>query len=356
MKKALSVAALLAASTGIAQAGGIDRSGQFLRPLFEEGGETGSYAEFSFASVSPRAGNDVFPADPLDSFQPYSFALKQDINEQFSFALILDQPFGADVDYRPFLPLNIGHADIETQALTGVVRYKFNENFSVHGGLRAQQIGGEISTFIGGAIPASLVADSDFDIGALVGVTYERPDIALRVSLTYNSEIDHDMTGVETIIGGAPAASNFEVTTPASINLTWQTGIAADTLLFGSIRHVEWEGFNLTNATGQYVNFREDTQTFSLGLGRRFNENWSGAVTYTYESPGIRPTDTLLNPTTGINSIGVGVTYTQGNTKVTGGITYARPGDQFGFVPGPAQINFNDTDTFAAGIRIGFNF
>lgn len=356
MNKVISVAAILAASTSMASAGGIDRSGQFLRVLFEQGGETGSYAEFALGSVSPRAGNDVFPADPLDSYQPYSFGLKQDINDQLSFALIVDQPFGADVDYRPFLPLGIGNAKIETKAITGVVRYKFNENFSVHGGLRAQQIGGEISTFIGGAIPAQLFADSDFDFGALVGATYERPDIALRVSLTYNSEIDHSMTGTETIIGGAPADTNFDITTPASLNLTFQTGIAADTLLFGSVRYVEWEGFNLTNATGQYVNFREDTTTYSLGIGRRFNENWSGAVTYTYESAGLRPTNTLLNPTTGIDSIGVGLTYTQGNTKITGGVTYARPGDQFGFVPGPTQVNFNDTDTFAAGIRVGFNF
>ncbi len=356
MNKLFSAAAILAASTSMAAAGGIDRSGQFLRVLFEPGGESGSYAEFALGSVSPRAGNDVFPTDPLGSYQPYSFGLKQDINDQLSFALILDQPFGADVDFRPFLPLGIGNADIDTQAITGVLRYKFNENFSVHGGLRAQTIGGEISTFIGGAIPAQLVADSDLDFGALVGVTYERPDIALRVSLTYNSEIDHGLSGTETIIGGGVAPSSFDVTTPASLNLTFQTGIAADTLLFGSVRYVEWQGFNLTTATGQYVNFREDTTTFSLGLGRRFNENWSGAVTYTHESAGIRPTNTLLNPTTGIDSIGIGLTYTQGNTKITGGVTYARPGDQFGFVPGPTQVNITDTDTFAAGIRVGFNF
>lgn len=356
MKNFVSAAALLAATTSIASAGGIDRSGQFVRALFEEGGENGAYAEFSYGAVSPGASSAGLPVDPLKSYSQFGFAYKQDINEQLSFGLIVDQPIGASVDYRPF-PFAFGisgFALVDSTAVTALARYKFNENFSVHGGIRLQDLGGQIQTFVGGVSPANLTASSDFGIGFVVGAAYERPDIAMRFALTYSSEIDVDLTGTEIALATATASQTaFTATIPASLNLEFQTGIAKDTLLFGSIRYVEWEGFNLTTpGQGQYVNFRDDSITYSLGVGRRFNDNWSGAVTLGFEEPGTRPGNTLLNPKTGQKSIGFGVTYTQGRTKVTGGVTYAKLGNQ-NFANG---LNFNDNSAIGAGIRVGLSF
>jgi len=356
MKRIVSAAALLAASTSLATAGGIDRTGQFVRALFEKGGETGGYAEFSFGAVSLGASSAGLPVDPLKSYSQFGFAFKQDVNEKLSFGVILDQPIGASVDYRPF-PFAFGisgFAIVESIAVTALARYKFNENFSIHGGLRFQDLGGQIQTFVGGVSPANLTASSDFGVGFVVGAAYERPEIAMRVALTYSSEIDVDLTGTEIALATATASqTSFTATIPASLNLEFQTGIAKDTLLFGSIRYVEWEGFNLTTpGQGQYVNFRDDSITYSLGIGRRFNDNWAGAITLGFEEPGTRPGNTLLNPRTGQQSIGVGVTYTQGNTKITGGVTYAVLGDQ-NFASG---LNFNDNEAIGAGIRVGLNF
>ncbi|MCY4334416.1 MAG: hypothetical protein OXC60_07050 [Litoreibacter sp.] len=305
MKRLTTATAIIAMSSAGALAGGIDRTGQFLGPLFEKGGETGQYTEFSFRIADPQASAAAIPADPLAGFSNVGFAYKTDITDQLSFALILDQPFGADVDYRPVIQ---GFAFIDATAVTGVARYKFNDTWSVHGGLRLQEIGGSIQTTVGG-VPFNLTASSDYAVGALAGVAYERPDIALRVALTYNSEIDQSLTGTEINLAGPTVSqTNFTVTTPASWNLEFQTGIAQNTLLFGSVRYVEWEGFNLsTPAAGQYVNFTDDTTTYSLGIGRRFNENWSGAIVVGYEE-GDDTTNTLLAPTDGFTTLGLGAT------------------------------------------------
>ncbi|WP_298256010.1 outer membrane protein transport protein [uncultured Litoreibacter sp.] len=356
MKQIYGAAAILATTTTLASAGGIDRTGQFIRPLFEEGGETGAYTEFSFGTVSSGASAAGLPVDPLKSYSLFGFAFKQDVSEKLSFSVIVDQPIGASVDYRPF-PFAFGisgYAEVNSTAVTVLGRYKFNENFSVHGGLRFQDLGGEIQTFVGGVSPARLTAGSDFGVGFVFGAAYERPDIAMRVALTYSSEIDVDLEGTELALATLTSTpTSFTATIPASLNLEFQTGIAKDTLLFGSVRYVEWEGFNLTTAgQGQYVNFRDDTVTYSLGVGRRFNENWSGAVTLGFEEPATRPGNTLLNPRTGQTSIGLGVTYTKGNTKITGGVTYAKLGSQ-NFASG---LNFNDNEAVGAGVRIGLNF
>jgi long-chain fatty acid transport protein len=45
MKTYMTAGTALLMTTGIAAAGGIDRSNQFLGPLFEEGGDSGSYGQ-----------------------------------------------------------------------------------------------------------------------------------------------------------------------------------------------------------------------------------------------------------------------------------------------------------------------
>ncbi|MFZ1469482.1 MAG: hypothetical protein WAT09_10970 [Paracoccaceae bacterium] len=119
-----------------------------------------------------------------------------------------------------------------------------------------------------------------------------------------------------------------------------------------SIRHVKWDGFNLTTPGLVYATFVDDTTTYSLGVGRKFNDNWSGAVILGYESAGTKPTSTALQPYTGSQSIGLAVTYTMDNVKITGGVTYAKLGDQF--LGGP--ISWSGGDALAAGIRVGISF
>lgn len=354
MKRVLTTAAALSLGATAATAGGIDRSGQFLGFLFEEGGDTGGYVQFSFGSVSPSA-DSAGMNDPLGAYQPYSVAFKQRVNENFSFGLIMDEPFGADVSYTAG-PFAGGGATVDTTAITALGRYEFGNGFSVHGGVRMQRASGQIVTRFG-ATPAQLVAGSDFQAAPVIGVAYERPEIALRVALTYNGAVTNKLDGTE---NGAP--TSFDVKWPESWNLEFQTGIAQDTLLFGSIRYAAWDGFNVTT-TGvapllgagprTYVNFTGNTTTYSLGVGRRINENWAAAVTLGFEEAGNRPTTTPLAPTTGSTSIGLGVTYTQGNTKVTGGITYAKLGDQT--LPA-AGANWNDNEAIGAGIRVGISF
>jgi len=66
----------------------------------------------------------------------------------------------------------------------------------------------------------------------------------------------------------------------------------------------------VSTGVGEYVSFNEDTTAYRLGLGRRFNDNWSGAVTLTHER-GDGLTTTLLAPTDGITAIGLASCRTQ---------------------------------------------
>ncbi|MEL6958025.1 MAG: hypothetical protein AAGL89_03610 [Pseudomonadota bacterium] len=350
MKTFATAGAALLMTTAMATAGGIDRSGQFLGPIFEEGGESGTYFQFSFGLVNPEANNPAL-TNPLQDYSSLGFAYKRQLTDDLSATLIIDEPFGVAVEYvdPPFgvAPgsLSNGRAYIDSTAITGILRYELDNGFSVHGGIRAQEIGGVVVS-----TPGLLQANSGYDFGYLVGGAYERPDIALRVALTYNSSIENELSGTENF---APIA-DFIVETPESFNLEFQTGVAADTLVFGSIRYAMWDGFNLTANGNEYVNLDGDTTTYSVGVGRRLNDSLSVFATIGYEAAGDRPSSTALAPTTGTRSVGLGATYTMDNVSLTGGISYVELGDQ-GVGPG-GVFEFNDNKAIGAGFRIGYDF
>ncbi len=354
MKRIFTTAAAFAAAASAANAGGVERSTQSVAILFEEG----RYVELSFGHFSPDvsgtvAGGAVSSGDMAASYNTWSLGYKMDVGERMDFALILDQPIGADVDYPAagVYPLRGATAELSSSAITALLRYKFDNNVSIYGGLRYQTVHGEVSLPTIGAY--SLDTNYDSELGYVVGFAWEKPEIAARVALTYNSAITHNLESVE----GGPAAQvgTFETEVPQSVNLEFQTGIAKDTLLFGSIRWQEWSAF-VIDPPGYFlptplVNYASDRITYNLGIGRRFNENWSGAVTIGYE-PSDGEVTGNLGPTDGFTSLGLAATYTMDNVKITGGVRYVDVGDATTSI----GARFEGNSGLGVGIRVGYTF
>lgn len=368
MTKFYLTTALVALSANASAAGGIDRSGQGISPIFE----TGRYFELSFGAVNPKVdGTDVLGGSTGNVAADYtqiSLAYKFDINDKLSFAMILDQPFGADVLYEPTsLMLGGTKAEASSTSLSAILRYKFDGGFSVHGGVKADRGDGfiRLSGLAYGPVNGyNVTLDSDVAPGFLVGVAYEKPEIALRIALTYHSEIKHDFDTTERIGGVQVAPSSVtEVKLPSSVNLDVQSGIAKDTLLFGQIRYVDWSAFRVdpawfTGVTGDGLIDLEDTTTFTLGIGRRFNENWSGSLSFSYEDGGTDDLVSPLAPTNGKKGVTLGAVYTQDNMKVTMGVNYTKAGDarpETG-TPDTARAEMTDNDAVGVGVKIGWNF
>lgn len=326
MKFVLSSSAALALMASGALAAGLDRSGQGIDVMFEDG----SAVELSFGSVNPSVSGTVTGVPTMtsgnaaESYVQLGFGLKTQVTDKIAFGVVFDQPYGASVNYptNTTYPLRGSKAEVTSSAITAILKYDLTDQFSVYGGVRSQSVGGTVS------LPANSYTATLTDASAagyLVGAAYEKPEIALRVSLTYNTAIEHKLPTLE---NGA-LSSTTTITTPKSINLDFQTGVAADTLVFGSIRWVNWKGFNITPAGSgtTLVNYTEDTITYEVGVGRRINDQWSGAVTVGYEKAGANPVGNL-GPTNGNMSLGLGATYAMSDTAdVTIGAKYIKLGD-----------------------------
>ncbi|MEE2944902.1 MAG: outer membrane protein transport protein [Pseudomonadota bacterium] len=368
--QAWKLAAGMAVAASTATAGGIERTAQSVAPIFEEG----NYFEFSVGSVQPEVSGTAGGIDSVDMAADYTqlgFAYKHQFSDQLSFALIYDQPFGADVAY----PTGTGYpfagatAELNTAALTGVLRYQLNDNFSVHGGLRYQTIDATIAIPIlaGVGVGYTATGEKDGATGYLLGVAYEIPDIALRVALTYNSKIKHEINTPESWGGGAITREDItEVNTPQSVNLDFQTGIAKDTLLFGGVRWVDWSEFDITPAQfasappfgsgGSLVDYDDDTITYNIGVGRRFTEEFAGSISLSYEKS-LGGFASNLGPTDGKLGVTIGGRYTMDNVTISGGINYTKIGDANTVATAaPTISDFSDNHAFGFGLKVGVTF
>jgi long-chain fatty acid transport protein len=363
---------------GSALAGNVDRSLQSAMVIFEPG----NYAEFTIRRVSPDVsgvgagtrptlGTPTPGRDSGDMSAGYNnvgSAVKTELRPGLDAALIFDQPFGANTVY----PTGTGYfaqgttATLDSNAMTGLLRYRFPSNVSVFGGLRYQTFSAEAVIPYVARYQAN--AEEDQAWGYVLGVAWEKPEIAARVALTYNSAIDFELQTTESYARGA-LNSIMPVSTPQSVNLDFETGVAADTLVFGGVRWVDWTEFEISPALYRQitrgpaspqgrslVSYSSDTYTYTLGVGRRFSENWAGAFSATYE-PQVDGFTSNLGPTNGYTSVNLGGTYTQGPMEISAGVSYIWVGSAETTLDlTQTAANFDDNSGVGFGMRVAYRF
>ncbi len=363
----LAVAALLTSATA-AHAVGLDRSGRPVDLIFQ----SGNVLEFSAGHANPGiSGRDLLgfgTGNIADSFGLLGAGFRYEVNDRFSFGLILDEPYGADILYGPGSLLLAGTAaDVDSMAATLFGRYRFDDNWSVHGGLVYQRLEASV-TLSGVAFDAAGLngfrADFDTDgaYGYTIGTAYEIPDIALRVALTYHSEIDHTFDTTQTLAGVPIApASSTDVTTPESIRLDFQSGVAEDTLVFGHLRFSHYSVTEVIPSALQPTNTSltdlENAWDASIGVGRRFNDKWSGRVAIGWEEKG---TDDLISPLSAVNGavyLALGAAYqVTDRIEISGGLRYTDFGDAIASPGSRPAAPFDDNDAVSAGLRLRISF
>lgn len=370
MKKLLSSAALIALATG-ASAGGIERSSQSIGFLFDEGdvlslGISHAKPDVSGVTTGPITGTPIMggesSGDMAGDYTSFNLSYKQQVSDQLHFGIILDESVGADAAYPVQLyPLAGASAFVDGQAITGYVRYALPSNVSLIGGIRFEKVSGGVGNLPDGAGGVyNLATDESTETGFVLGVAYERPDIALRVALSYNSEITHTLNTTE---NGMPSGS-MDVTTPKSWNLEFQSGVAKDTLVFGNIKWREWSafdispnGFALASGGASLVNLTNDSVTYNLGVGRRINDDLSVFASLGYEKANGGFAGNLT-PSDGQRSISIGGSYNvNDNVTLRGGISYINIGDANVITTAqPSISSFTDNSAIGFGLQMKYSF
>jgi len=438
--KNLTVAMLLSTlPTAGVFAAALDRSGQSMSAFLQPG----NYFEAGLSVLAPDVtgkesiGNKRHIDNMAEDYYFPAAALKLQVTDQFSFGLLYDQPFGAKAAYRgenifvaspndpvlSGLPVTTGpfgitgntEVEVDSQNISMIFGYQPTQNWNLYGGGVYQTVKGNVRLRGAGY---SLYNGYDANIketggaGWLVGAAFQIPEIALKASVTYRSEIDHKvnikesngvldkLTGLSDaqlkgllgpngapylpLLKGAIAANAQEgktkITTPQSVNLDFQSGIMADTIAFANIRWVNWKDFSIqpykfgkvSEVVGKapginrpdgfnLVEYSKDQWSITTGVGRKFTEKWAGNVSVGWDSGAGNPV-TTLGPTEGFWNLGLGLQYSPTpQTFIAGGVKYFWLGDakaQTGAQAGGSDYNaeFKDNTAVAYGLKLGYRF
>ncbi len=231
----------------------------------------------------------------------------------------------------------------------------------------------------------------DQDYGWLAGVSYSKPEIALKAALTYRSEIDHNpnisenypLVGIAAVgalpqgaspadmaaaAGAANRSGKFEVTTPKSVNFDFQTGINPTTLATAKVRWVPWSDFAIVPplyndfSKQSYgpdglalVGYDDDQWQVELGMAKRLSPALALSGSVGWDSGAGDPT-TSLGPIDGYYSVGLGAKYNvTENWAVSAGGKYLWFGDAKGQLPTQKLVgDFEDNNGFILGAKISY--
>ena len=300
---------------------------------------------------------------------------------------------------------NSTQVEVDSQNISMVFGFQPNKNLNFYAGPVIQTIKGNVS-LRGQAYSVYNGYDADIKettgTGWLAGAAYQIPEIALKASLTYRSEIDHKVNikedlsllgfpGLTSVLTGLGVDASklaalsvdkkTKITTPQSVNLDLQTGIMANTVAFANVRWVNWKDFSiqpykfgeLSKILGgaglvagkpngfNLVEYSDDQWSVNAGVGRKLNEKWAGNVSVGWDSGAGNPV-TTLGPTEGYWNVGFGVQYSPTPaTFISGGVKYFWLGDakaQTGAQAGTNEYvaSFEDNNAIAYGLKMGYRF
>ncbi len=297
--------------------------------------------------TDPSDGNLNGRSHSTDASENYAMpyvAFKIGITDDLDCMADYSQPFGGHLNEG----LNWAGANnesevkVRTNNYAATCSYKFDAgpgDLRLIGGGFYQEVSGFKSRLVS-AIPAPLSSVYD-GVGSLdvdghgwgwrAGLAYEIPEYAFRTSLVYNSRVKYDNLKGSVDLTELPPIRPFfgKVTSvfgsadaPDSLEWKVQSGIAPDWLAFGSVKWTNWSILQSialcpTSTRGTSCKIGGATELTSLdllyqdgwtitgGIGHKFNDKWSGAVSLSWD----RGTSDGYGMNSDTWTLGAGVAY-----------------------------------------------
>ena len=150
-----------------------------------------------------------------------------------------------------------------------------------------------------------------------------------------------------------------------TIALSFQSSVAADTLVFGSLRFSHYSGTSvspvglrtITADPDASLTDLENAWNAELGVGRRFNDKWAGSLPVGWEQKGEDDLVSPLGATNGATFVSLGASYQATDTiKISGGIRYTYFGAGLPSTAGAQRETFDGNSAVSAGLKVQIGF
>jgi hypothetical protein len=261
-------------------------------------------------------------------------------------------------------------ADVNLNTLTIMSKLNLGENVDLLLGLNRNTLDdGTVTTTRG-----KYTITGESNVGSLVGFAFSKPEIAMRVEILAQpkSEMKVGTSLVTSAYGkskfAAPCSTptndtakfNSSLSRPATLTMNFQSGVAADTLVFGSIHRTDWSGAQIDVPSGCPATSTGsvfwDTTTYTLGAGRKVSDSLSLTASVAKETGGNSTTSSLFTTNNGYSAVNLGAQYTVGKVKISGGYNYTKLGNVTVTDGTYNHATYTGNKVSAFALKVGVNF
>ena len=251
-------------------------------------------------------------------------------------------------------------ADVTVDSLALLARYRINENMSVLGGLNRY----EVSNAKVQSLTGYYVVSGD-EMAPIAGAAYENKEIALRVELLLQTETDVTLNASSSLspLVTTTAVTGAKMVIPQTLTLNFQSGIAEDTLLFGSVHKADWKTAqinipaNAGNGPTPAISSDFANRTaYSVGIGRKLSDSISVLGSYSTEGGGGATSTDPFTLTDGSQTLALGARYSYENMTISGGYSYTKVGDVTMTHSSGLSSTYTDNKVTGIGLKLGFSF
>ena len=350
-----------------ANAAGLDVVRQSYDILYEKG----TVLQTTVTSVNPDTSGTI-AGIPTGNVGPGYFTgsvgIKTDVNDLFSLAFIIDRPYYNEVSFPKALGSVYGR--YATDEATGLVRYKFAENWSIFGGVRLARFQGETSTSTG----TSFNLDAGYGVGYTLGMAFEVPDFGILARVAYKSPIKFSLKGAGSTVVATGLASpatiqfplngTYDIDLPQSVMFDVRVPVNEKNFLLGSVTWNDWSatqvkiyqnlgsGVSATNYNNNWV--------FNIGAGHFLTDDLivSGSFSYDTGTGKVPGYDTVYGDQ---KTFALALTYLQEKYRITGAVGYTLFGDtkgnNTGITPGASiPVSYSDNTAITAQLQLTYKF
>jgi len=373
---------------GSVHAGGIERGGYDIDLLFDPA-PFATEAEATFVMPQRKLKNAV-DTDPFDgnvtalgstandseSYWVPRIGAKVEVVKGVDCMVDYSQPWGAHTAPGLWAGAQSNmETDIKSNNYAATCSYKMDAGkgqVRFIGGVFHQEVYGFKESLVSPLVP-NFGGTGRVDLegtgwGWRAGLAYEIPEIALRASLVYNSQVKYDLSGELDLsnLGQGVIPIYGEASMPDSVELKLQSGIAPGWLAFGSIKWVNWSVLQSIPICSQASQGLADCTTVSpspirltsldlmyrdgwtvtTGIGHKFNDQWSGAAQISWD----RGTSHGVGSQSDTWTLGGGVAYTPtANIEI-------RLAGAIGVLTSGHSGTLTDENGYVAGTDVSYDF
>ena len=337
MKVIAKSACVLLLSSTSAFAGGFELQTLNTSSLYEEG----NYGAFSFAKINSNLSGVGANPQKVKTLKDQSVANgelkfetgKLDVGLVSFRSGAIQMSGDSDATFAGSYAPSV-NANLNTLAL--IAKYSIGQNIDVLGGIQQNTLSDFNLTSVFGSYDIS----SKSNISYIAGAAYSIPDIALRAEILVQPGSEISTSGEFTgsaLTFNQSGKVQATLKTPQTITFNFQTGIAANTLIMGSIHHAKWGSAQTTatvatpipavNDAAAVTSAFGDTTKYTIGLGRKFSDKVSGSLSYTHEAGSGATSESVFTMSNGSRALSVGMKYSLENFDVSFGASRTMFGD-----------------------------